>query len=129
MRGQHGEHGAREVRGRWRKIRFVRARWLGTAQWRVEQVRAVGVGREERAQLGPLVARAVLVEPALVHVRAGPAAEDHGEGDRTVKRLTWRIALSLVLFLALWGAYQMGWIEPKSGPVDWHQTEQPPEPE
>ena len=55
--------------------------------------------------------------------------KDHGEGDRTVKRLTWRIALSLVLFLALWGAYQMGWIEPKSGPVDWHQTEQPAEPE
>ena len=55
--------------------------------------------------------------------------KDHGEGDRTVKRLTWRIALSLVLFLALWGAYQMGWIEPKSGPVDWHQPEQPAEPE
>jgi hypothetical protein len=55
--------------------------------------------------------------------------KDHGEGDRTVKRLTWRIALSLVLFLALWGAYQMGWIEPKSGPVDWHETEQPAEPE
>ena len=59
--------------------------------------------------------------------------KDHGEGDRTVKRLTWRIALSLVLFLALWGAYHMGWIEPRSGPVNWHQTdrptEQPPEPE
>jgi Protein of unknown function (DUF2909) len=59
--------------------------------------------------------------------------KDHGEGDRTVKRLTWRIALSLVLFLALWAAYQMGWIEPRSGPVNWQQTdrpaEQPPEPE
>lgn len=54
--------------------------------------------------------------------------KDHGEGDRTVKRLTWRIALSLVLFLALWGAYQMGWIEPSSGPVSWPQTEQPAEP-
>ena len=36
-------------------------------------------------------------------------------------------------FLALWGAYQMGWIEPRSGPVNWPQTdrpaEQPPEPE
>jgi hypothetical protein len=41
--------------------------------------------------------------------------KDHGEGDRTVKRLTWRIALSLVLFLALWAAYQMGYIEP-TGP-------------
>lgn len=42
---------------------------------------------------------------------------DHGEGDRTVKRLTWRIALSLVLFLFLWAAYQMGWIQPNTGPI------------
>ena len=42
---------------------------------------------------------------------------DTGEGDRTVRRLTWRIGLSLVLFLFLWAAYQMGWIEPTSGPV------------
>jgi hypothetical protein len=49
--------------------------------------------------------------------------KDHGEGDRTVKRLTWRIALSLLLFLALWAAYQMGYIEPKSGPVSWPQQE------
>ena len=55
--------------------------------------------------------------------------KDHGEGDRTVKRLTWRIALSLVLFLALWAAHQMGYIEPKSGPVNWPQAEQPAEPE
>jgi hypothetical protein len=43
--------------------------------------------------------------------------KDHGEGDRTVKRLTWRIGLSMVLFLFLWAAYQMGWIEPNEGPV------------
>lgn len=42
---------------------------------------------------------------------------DKGQGDRTVKRLTWRIGLSLLLFLLLWGAYQMGWVEPSSGPV------------
>jgi hypothetical protein len=43
---------------------------------------------------------------------------DKGKGDRTVKRLTWRIGLSLVLFMLLWGAYQLGWIEPSSrGPV------------
>ena len=42
---------------------------------------------------------------------------DKGQGDRTVKRLTWRIGLSLVLFLLLWLAFQMGWIEPSSGPV------------
>ena len=59
--------------------------------------------------------------------------KDHGEGDRTVKRLTWRIALSLVLFLFLWAAYQMGYIEPKSGPIHYPETGQPapgnPEPE
>lgn len=55
--------------------------------------------------------------------------KDHGSGDRTVKRLTWRIALSLVLFLALWAAYQMGYIETKRGPVSWPQAEQPSEPE
>ena len=42
---------------------------------------------------------------------------DKGEGKRTVNRLSWRIGLSLVLFLFLWFAYQMGWIEPNSGPV------------
>ena len=43
--------------------------------------------------------------------------KDKGEGDRTVKRLTWRIGLSLALFVLLWIAYQLGWIEPSSGPV------------
>ena len=42
---------------------------------------------------------------------------DKGEGDRTVRRLTWRIGLSLALFLMLWAAFYMGWIEPNSGPV------------
>lgn len=43
---------------------------------------------------------------------------DKGEGDRTVRRLTWRIGLSLVLFALLWGGYQLGWIHPSSsGPI------------
>jgi hypothetical protein len=42
---------------------------------------------------------------------------DKGEGDRTVRRLTWRIGLSIVLFVFLWVAHQLGWIEPNSGPV------------
>jgi hypothetical protein len=54
--------------------------------------------------------------------------KDHGEGDRTVNRLTWRIGLSLVLFLFLWGAYQLGWIEPNSGPVRVPVTEQAADP-
>ncbi len=43
--------------------------------------------------------------------------KDKGEGGRTIKRLSWRMGLSIVLFLFLWGAYQLGWIEPNSGPV------------
>lgn len=37
---------------------------------------------------------------------------DKGQSDRTVRRLTWRIGLSLVLFLLLWAAHQFGLIEP-----------------
>lgn len=55
--------------------------------------------------------------------------KDHGEGNRTVNRLSWRIGLSLVLFLFLWVAYQLGWIEPNSGPVRYPATEQAAEPE
>lgn len=39
-------------------------------------------------------------------------AKDKGQGDRVVRRLSWRIGLSLLLVLSLFGAYKMGWIEP-----------------
>lgn len=47
---------------------------------------------------------------------------DKGQGDRTVRRLTWRISLSLVLFVLLWLAYMAGWIHPSSGPVQLPQA-------
>ncbi len=50
--------------------------------------------------------------------------KDHGEGDRTVKRLTWRIGLSLVLFLFLWLANYLGWVEPNRGPICLQMQEQ-----
>lgn len=37
---------------------------------------------------------------------------DEGKTTRTVKALTWRIALSLILFLFLFLAFSMGWIKP-----------------
>ena len=40
---------------------------------------------------------------------------DKGEGDRVVRRLSWRIGLSLLFIVSLWGAVQLGWIVPNSG--------------
>lgn len=38
--------------------------------------------------------------------------KDSGDSDRMVKALTWRIALSLVLFAFLMGGYYVGWFQP-----------------
>lgn len=38
---------------------------------------------------------------------------DKGEGDRTVRRLTWRVGLSLLLVLMLFAGVKLGWIEPR----------------
>lgn len=38
--------------------------------------------------------------------------KDEGKSNRTVKALTWRIALSLSLFIFLFIAFSMGWIKP-----------------
>ncbi|WP_028387945.1 twin transmembrane helix small protein [Legionella fairfieldensis] len=37
---------------------------------------------------------------------------DGGHSKRTVKALTWRIGLSLILFLFLFLAFSAGWIKP-----------------
>lgn len=43
---------------------------------------------------------------------------DKGEGKRTVRRLTWRVGLSLFLFLLIMLAVYMGWLKPGTpGPV------------
>ncbi|OGT47037.1 MAG: hypothetical protein A3E83_04120 [Gammaproteobacteria bacterium RIFCSPHIGHO2_12_FULL_41_20] len=39
---------------------------------------------------------------------------DKAESKRVVKALTWRIALSLILFILLMIAFAMGWITPHS---------------
>ena len=53
---------------------------------------------------------------------------DKGEGDRTVIRLTWRIGLSLVLFIFMWGAHQLGWLDANSGgPVKVPEITQSPD--
>ena len=43
---------------------------------------------------------------------------DKGQGKRTVRRLSWRIGLSLVMFLMLYVFHLMGWIKPaRQGPI------------
>lgn len=37
---------------------------------------------------------------------------DDGKSNRTVKALTWRIGLSLTLFIFLFIAFSFGWIHP-----------------
>ncbi len=40
--------------------------------------------------------------------------KDQGEdSDRTVRRLSWRVGLSMFLLIALWVGFQFGWIEPQ----------------
>ncbi len=38
---------------------------------------------------------------------------DSGDGERTVKRLSWRVGLSLGLVVMLWIGFHLGWIEPQ----------------
>lgn len=38
---------------------------------------------------------------------------DRGDGDRAVRRLSWRIGLSLGLLLLLWAGFYFGIIEPQ----------------
>lgn len=44
--------------------------------------------------------------------------KDKGEGDRTLKRLMWRIGLSLLLLVLLYVMFLLGWIEGSGGPIN-----------
>nr|WP_240956384.1 twin transmembrane helix small protein [Wenzhouxiangella sp. XN79A] len=51
---------------------------------------------------------------------------DKGDGDRTVRRLTWRVGLSLLLVIGLYVSFKLGWIEPRGvDPVRYPATEAP----
>ncbi len=45
--------------------------------------------------------------------------KDKGEGDRALKRLMWRIGLSIFLLALLYIMFLLGWIEPSGGPVNY----------
>ena len=44
--------------------------------------------------------------------------KDKGAGDRILKRLKWRIGLSLLLLVLLYAMFLMGWIEGSGGPIN-----------
>ncbi len=45
--------------------------------------------------------------------------KDKGAGDRTLKRLMWRIGLSLLLLVLLYVMFLLGWIEGSGGPINY----------
>lgn len=45
--------------------------------------------------------------------------KDKSTGDRALKRLTWRIGLSLFVLLLFYVMVSMGWIELSGGPVNY----------
>jgi len=49
---------------------------------------------------------------------------DQGEGKRTVRRLSWRVGLSVLLFVLIIAAMAAGWLRPGSfGPVRYPVSE------
>ena len=44
--------------------------------------------------------------------------KDKGEGDRALKRLMWRIGLSIFLLVLLYFMFLLGWVEPSASPVN-----------
>jgi hypothetical protein len=46
--------------------------------------------------------------------------KDKGQGDRMLKRLMWRIGLSIFLLLVLYVFFLLGWIQPSGGPVNYN---------
>ena len=45
---------------------------------------------------------------------------DKGKGDRMLKRLMWRVGLSIFLVLVLYAMFLLGWIQPTGGPVNYN---------
>ncbi|MEX2500652.1 MAG: twin transmembrane helix small protein [Wenzhouxiangellaceae bacterium] len=51
---------------------------------------------------------------------------DKGEGDRTVRRLSWRVGLSMLLVVLLFAGFKLGIIEPRgANPISYPVQEQP----
>jgi len=44
---------------------------------------------------------------------------DKGEGDRALRRLMWRIGLSIFLLVLIYGMFLLGWLETSGGPINY----------
>ncbi len=56
-----------------------------------------------------------LLAAGLFMVKGGPTEQEKAK--RMANALTWRIAMSVMLFLAIIFSYAMGWIQPTGIPV------------
>lgn len=65
--------------------------------------------------LGKIIVVAVLIA-ILVSLASGLyfLMKDDDDSDRMVKALTWRVALSVTLFLFLMAGYYFGWFQPNT---------------
>lgn len=45
--------------------------------------------------------------------------KDQGNGERALRRLMWRIGLSIFLLILLYVMFQLGWIESSGGPIQY----------
>ena len=65
--------------------------------------------------LGKIIVVTVLIA-ILVSLASGLyfLMKDDGDSDRMVKALTWRVALSVTLFLFLMAGYYFGWFQPNT---------------
>jgi hypothetical protein len=53
---------------------------------------------------------------ALYHLSSSKPQDENKNSAKMVRALTWRIALSVGLFVLLMVAYYRGWIRPQAGP-------------
>lgn len=49
--------------------------------------------------------------------RPGQGSQPVASKDAMAKALAWRVGLSILLFVLIWAAYGLGWIEPRSNPL------------
>ena len=47
---------------------------------------------------------------------------DKGQGDRALRRLMWRVGLSILLLILFYVMFRLGWVEFSGGPVKYRSS-------